>query len=107
MDMSNARFDGDRPASEAPELVPEGCFCPSCGENRMDWLKKLTHASKYECRVSKHVGAVVSRQGNDHLVEWAYVKGPWQYNEQLETALRDHYPFSPLKAEGRYRYEFS
>ena len=38
MDMSNARFDGDRPASEAPEIVPEGCFCPCCGENRMDWL---------------------------------------------------------------------
>ena len=76
-------------------------------EHRLDWLTNLTRASKYECRVSKHVGAVVSRQGDDHLVEWAYAEGTWQYNEQLETALRDHYPFRPLKAEGRYRYEFS
>jgi len=41
-DMSNARFDGDRPASEAPDhdddVVGPDEACPCCGENRMDWL---------------------------------------------------------------------
>ena len=38
MDMSNARFDGDRPASEAPATVAAVFACPCCGERRMDWL---------------------------------------------------------------------
>jgi len=39
-DMSNAAFDGDRPASEncEEETCPEGCACPTCGENRIDYL---------------------------------------------------------------------
>ena len=38
-DMSNVRFDGDRPASEGiEELVPSGAGCPSCGEQRCDML---------------------------------------------------------------------
>jgi len=39
-DHSNAAFDGDRPASESceEEICPQGCECPCCGENRIDWL---------------------------------------------------------------------
>ena len=39
-DYSNARFDGDRPASEAPDddVVADCFICPGCGENRVDWL---------------------------------------------------------------------
>jgi len=39
-DYSNARFDGDRPASEAPddEVVADCFICPGCSENRVDWL---------------------------------------------------------------------
>lgn len=38
-DMSNARFDGDRPAEEEEcELVPWDSRCPKCDEQRMDFL---------------------------------------------------------------------
>ena len=39
-DMSNAAFDGDRPASEncEEETCPVGSECPGCGENRIDYL---------------------------------------------------------------------
>ena len=39
-DYSTARFDGDRPASEAPDYdVVADCFiCRGCSENRVDWL---------------------------------------------------------------------
>ena len=39
-DYSNARFDGDRPASEAPDddVVADCFICPGCSENRVDWL---------------------------------------------------------------------
>ena len=38
IDMSNASFDGDRPAEETPETVARCFACPCCGERRMDWL---------------------------------------------------------------------
>ena len=39
-DYSNPRFDGDRPASEAPDddVVADCFICPGCSENRVDWL---------------------------------------------------------------------
>ena len=39
-DMSNSRFDGDRPASERPpsETVEAYEQCPDCKETRIDWL---------------------------------------------------------------------
>ncbi|MGD1148590.1 MAG: hypothetical protein ABR961_11635 [Thermoanaerobaculaceae bacterium] len=75
-------------------------------QHRLSLLKKLTLASKYECRVTRHVGVAVSRQGGGHLVEWVYAEGPWTFDERVEAVLRDCYPFRPLRAEGRYRYDF-
>jgi hypothetical protein len=51
-DMSNARFDGDRPASEAPpmsEKVAPIFACPCCGERRMDWLAWNTAGTVVTC----------------------------------------------------------
>jgi len=41
VDMSNASFDGDRPAEEGcdDELVAACFSCPCCGERRMDQLE--------------------------------------------------------------------
>lgn len=79
---------------------------PPLFDLRLDWLRALTKASKYECRVLKQVGVAVSRLGSDHLVEWSYAEGPWRFNRALEDLLRDSYPFRPLQSEGRDRYNF-
>ena len=51
-DHSNAAFDGDRPASENCEegTCGEGCECPACGENRIDYLVwRDPHYEDVEC----------------------------------------------------------
>ena len=75
-------------------------------EQRVNGLKNLTYAAKYEQRLQCQVGISFAKKEDNLFIDWALLDNPWEYDSNMEKLLRDKNPFRPVKPEVRYRYEF-
>jgi len=67
-------------------------------ENRRNGLQNLTLAHKYELKLPKCIGVSIADDVEGWFTaEWIYVAFPWEYNAQMEQALRENNPFRPVQ----------
>lgn len=90
-----------------------GCgfvFIPLTSESlphRRRGLQNLTHAHKYDQRLSKCVGVSLAFEGEGwYSEEWCYLEFPWAKNQTMEEMLRDNNPFRDVKMTQLERYLF-
>jgi hypothetical protein len=74
--------------------------------NRQVALRNFSLLAKYEQQTVMQIGIAVAKQGADVLIDWYYLESPWSYDEEIENALRDRYPFRRMSAGTVPRYEF-
>jgi hypothetical protein len=79
---------------------------PEMVGHRLNGLKNFTTLSKYVTRLTRHVGISFAKEGSDYLIDWMLADYPWEYERELEEALRLGDPFRPMKTVEFPRYEF-
>jgi hypothetical protein len=91
-----------------------GCgflFVPFTAEqpehDRRVFLENLTRAAKYDQHTERQVGIGVAYEAPMCLVDWIFVDGPWEPNEEIERRLRECYPFRKLQSARIDRYQFA
>jgi len=76
-------------------------------ETRRTGLVNLTMACKYDQRLGKCIGISFVRDGDGWFtVDWCFQVAKWEFNAELESALKKSYPFRPVKEQMVYRYPF-
>lgn len=76
-------------------------------EYRRNGLINLTHACKYDLRMSKCVGvSFVYDKDGWYDVEWLYIEHPWTRNEVLEAELEESNPFLQVRPVSTTKYKF-
>ena len=68
------------------------------GEKTRDvGLQNLTYAAMYDTKVSKGVGILVSKDGDDFLIDWCLLDVPWEPDPKIDARLAEYYPFRKTK----------
>ncbi len=68
------------------------------GEKTRDvGLQNLTYAAMYDTKVSKGVGILVSKDGDDFLIDWCLLDVPWEPDPKIDARLTAYYPFRKIK----------
>ena len=63
-------------------------------EHRNLGLLNHTIACKYDLKLPKCIGISFFPETDDWFsVEWCYLESPWEYDEELDQALRNNSPF--------------
>lgn len=73
---------------------------------RFHGLGNLSRAAKYDQRSSRQVGISIVCEGDEVLVDWCFIENPWIQDATLEAALKESYPFRPLRSAMQPRYLF-
>jgi hypothetical protein len=73
---------------------------------RRNALLNLTTLNKYDQKLNKCVGLTVIAEGAGTWcdVQWCPMEFPWEENIKLDAALRECYPFRPVKRRMTERY---
>ena len=79
---------------------------PEMVRQRVNGLKNFTLLSKYGTKLTRHVGVSFAKEGSEYLIDWMLVEYPWEYEPELEEALRRSDTFRPMKAVEFPRYNF-
>jgi hypothetical protein len=74
--------------------------------NRQVALRNFSILAKYERRTVMQIGIAVAKQRADFIIDWYYLEYPWSYDEEIEEALRDKYPFRQMSSGTVPRYDF-
>jgi hypothetical protein len=70
-------------------------------------LQNFTYAHKYELKLSRCVGVAVSPlEGQWYDAAWCLIDEPWQFDKEMEEALRVNNPFLPVSTAPLPRYQF-
>lgn len=69
-------------------------------------LHNLTLASKYEFRVTKHVGIAVKKDGPHVDILWMFVDELFEPNPALEARVKEDNPFRRTREEIQPRFQF-
>ena len=77
--------------------------------HRRNALLNFTTLNKYDQRLEKCIGLTVIAEGNGSWcdVQWYPMEFPWRENPKLQSALREGYPFRPVKKGRVERYGLS
>lgn len=76
-------------------------------DKRRQIMTNLINLSKYELKLSKHIGIIFCRHDNYVYVDYSYIEYEWIYNKDFETATEKIKPFRPLKVRSIPRYQFT
>lgn len=79
-------------------------------ESRINALQNLTHAHKYDQKLSKCIGvSFVAEEDGWYLIDWCYLDFPWQHDPRLGNELQQNYPFRKVQSEklSQYRFNFN
>ncbi|KAA1267903.1 hypothetical protein FH589_06445 [Leptospira interrogans] len=63
-------------------------------------------ASKYELKNRKHIGIAISKEGSFIDILWAFIEDENQPNLELDSKLRENYPFREVKETLLNKYFF-
>ncbi len=69
-------------------------------------LENYTYAHKYDQKLSKCIGISVYRDGEYLDVGWCLIDEPWRYDEIMEKALKENFPFREVKKTKVFTYHF-
>jgi hypothetical protein len=76
-------------------------------ENRRTALVNMTALHKYDQRLEKCIGiSFVADEDGWFTVDWCIQKSPWEFNEEIQTALESANPFRPVSERLVERYTF-
>lgn len=90
-----------------------GCgfvFVPVLRENinsRLNALQNLTYIAKYDQKLDRCIGMSFAKDGDDFLIDWAFLEFPWEKDDDMENLLKKNFPFRELKHENYHRYYFT
>lgn len=75
--------------------------------HRRKGLRGMTIAHKYDQRLSRCIGVTFAPDGGGwYTLEWMYIEGPWEHDEEMEKLLLDNPPFRPVRMDEIPRYRF-
>lgn len=75
--------------------------------HRREGLRGMTIAHKYDQRLSRCIGVTFAPdEGGWYTLEWMYIEGPWEHDEEMEQLLLDNPPFRPVSMGEIPRYRF-
>lgn len=69
-------------------------------------LHNFTLASKYDFKVSKHIGIAINSERRHIDILWMFVDGAFEPNPALESLLRENNPFRRTLEQMQPRYQF-
>ena len=71
-------------------------------------LSNLTELNKYDLKIDRCIGLTFVSEGNGTWcdVRWCRIQHPWKHNDKYSAALKENYPFRPVKAAVIERYGF-
>jgi hypothetical protein len=69
-------------------------------------LHNFSIASKYDLRVTRHIGLSAKRSGEYIDLEWMFVEEPWTEDPELDEMLSRDYPFRRTRERMMPRYHF-
>jgi len=76
--------------------------------DRRKALVNLTHACKYDQKVSKCIGLVCLADDDGWFtIDWCMIEYPWKLDTKLEQNLKNNFPFRTTKSTHLSRYTFS
>ncbi len=76
-------------------------------KHKLQELKGLTYAHKYDQRVSKCVGlSFIIEKGGWLAIDWCFMQFPWKYDSKAEKFLEENNPFREIKASSLPTYQF-
>jgi hypothetical protein len=86
------------PATDCAFMIaPLDPEMPSTGQEseelRLRGLQNLTDAAMYVTKMSKGIGLVMSKDGEYHQWDWAFIALPWERDEKMERRLSECSPF--------------
>lgn len=67
-------------------------------------VQQLTAAHKYDQRMSKCIGVIVSKEGEYFDIFWCMLGGQWKEDPEFQRALNENFPFRPVKHAEIYGY---
>jgi hypothetical protein len=73
---------------------------------RLRGLEQLTRAHKYDQRLSKCVGILVSKIGENFEIWWCQIAHEWAEDLEIQRALDKNFPFRPVKKAEAHGYVF-
>lgn len=77
-------------------------------KNRLLYLQNLTHAHKYEQRLSKCIGVSFAIDEDGwYSIEWCYLEFQWQEDPEMENTLQQNNPFREVRAVNLTQYRFN
>lgn len=75
--------------------------------HRREGLRGITLAHKYEQKLSRCIGVTFAPDESGwYTLEWMYIEGPWEHDEEMERLLKENSPFRPVKVGELPRYRF-
>ncbi len=76
-------------------------------EIRINGLKNLTLAHKYDLKLEKCLGISVASDGAGwFLIDWCFIESPWEPDQEIDRFLKDNNPFRQLKVDQIPVYSF-
>jgi hypothetical protein len=74
---------------------------------RINGLKNLTLAHKYDLKLEKCLGVSVASDGGDwFLIDWCFIQAPWEPDQEIDRFLKNNNPFRKLKVDQISVYSF-
>ncbi len=73
---------------------------------RINALKNLTYAAKYDQKLQKCVGISFAKEGEYFLIDWCFLGSLWEYDAEMEQDLKENFPFRNVKEKYMPRYTF-
>jgi len=91
---------------EISENVPSVPDFPDFPIFRLHALGAFAELNKYDLRLQRCVGLTFVSEGNETWcdVQWCRLDYPWEENAKFEEALKENYPFRPVKTTVVERY---
>jgi len=71
---------------------------------RLRGIQQFTAAHKYDQRLSKCIGVMIAKDDEYFEILWCMVGGEWREDPDFERALRENFPFRPIKSAEVYGY---
>lgn len=70
-------------------------------------MRGITLAHKYEQKLSRCIGVTFAPDESGwYTLEWMYIEGPWEHDEEMERLLKENSPFRPVNVGELPRYRF-
>jgi hypothetical protein len=75
-------------------------------ETRLKGLQNFAAAHKYDQRLSKCIGVMIAKDGEDFDILWCLISHPWVEDREFQERLDQNFPFRPVQQREVPGYRF-